>query len=75
MSRPPIFAIAPSTASCDFLKLLAKMEGTRYWPLVALAISTGMRRGELAALRWEQVNLENRTITVQGSYAEIPGKV
>ena len=30
-------------------------------PAVALALSTAMRRGELLALRWENVNLEKRT--------------
>lgn len=40
------------------------LPGTRNpWiaPAVALALATAMRRGELLALRWEDINLERRT--------------
>lgn len=33
-------------------------------PLVVLALETAMRRGELLALRWDDVNLSNRTATL-----------
>lgn len=34
-------------------------------PVVIAAIDTGMRRGELVALRWSDVDLERRVITLQ----------
>lgn len=34
--------------------------------LITLALHTGMRRGELARLRWDHVSLETGTITVPG---------
>ncbi len=34
------------------------------YPLVVLALETAMRRGELLALRWEDVNLATRTATL-----------
>jgi integrase len=34
-------------------------------PLVVLALETAMRRGELLALRWDDVNLSNRTATLR----------
>lgn len=34
-----------------------------YWP-VLLALATGMRRGEIAALRWKNVDFDNKTIRV-----------
>jgi integrase len=37
------------------------------YPLYALAITTGMRRGELLALRWPQVNLAKATVTVNAT--------
>ena len=40
---------------------------SRAWylkPLVALAIETGMRRGELLSLEWKDVHLERRTATL-----------
>jgi integrase len=36
--------------------------------LYATAVLTGLRAGELAALRWEDVDIENRRITVQRSF-------
>lgn len=33
-------------------------------PLYYLAIATGARRGELIALRWEDIDWENRTVTI-----------
>jgi integrase len=38
----------------------------RYFAAYYLAAATGMRRGEVAALRWEQVDLERGTISVRG---------
>jgi integrase len=33
-------------------------------PLVAIALETAMRRGELLAMRWEHVNLDARTVVL-----------
>jgi integrase len=41
-----------------------------YWP-VLLAITTGMRRGEIVALRWKNVDLENKTIRVTESVEQV----
>lgn len=49
-------------------RLLAAARGTRDEALVTLALRTGMRQGELAALRWEDVDLSGpATITVSRS--------
>jgi integrase len=39
-------------------------------PIVTLALHTGMRRGEIQSLRWEQVEFLNRTVTVGDSKTE-----
>jgi len=39
-------------------------------PMVMLALHTGMRRGELFKLEWEQVNLINRTVTITAANAK-----
>lgn len=40
----------------------------------ALAVTYGLRRGELIALRWEDVDLEQRTLQVQRMMIQIPGR-
>ena len=46
------------------------------WPLVILAIETGMRRSELLGLIWDNINLKNRTAylpdTKNGSSRTVP---
>ena len=39
-----------------------------WYPIWAMALLTGMRNGELHALLWSDVDLENRKITVSKSY-------
>ena len=47
--------------------VLAKLEGHT---LVSLALATGMRRGELLGLQWDDINLDARTIRVERSLEE-----
>src|SRR5262249_34869593 len=55
-------------------RLLRAIKHTRvYWP-VLLAISTGMRRGEVLALRWKNVDFERGTVRVVESLEQIKGK-
>lgn len=35
-----------------------------HWPLVEVALHTGMRRGEQSNLRWRDINFHTRTITI-----------
>jgi len=46
---------------------LTKLEGHSLYPIVALAIGTGARRGEIAALKWSDVNLDGATLRVERS--------
>jgi integrase len=39
-------------------------------PMILLSINTGIRRGELFSLRWENVNFGHRILTVEGAYAK-----
>jgi integrase len=53
---------------------LATARPNRLWTLFVLAVATGMRQGELFALRWEDINLEDGTVFVQHTLEEIDGK-
>ena len=47
--------------------LLKSLEGSRLHAPVLLAVSTGLRRGELLGLRWSDVDLERACLTVRCS--------
>lgn len=46
-------------------KLLESAKGHRLETLLTVALATGMRKGELLALRWEDVNLEEMSLQVK----------
>lgn len=50
---------------------LAKVESTRWFPLWQLAAATGMRRGELMALTWAQIDLEAGLVSVERSTTQL----
>lgn len=47
----------------------------RFGAVYELAIYTGRRRGELSALRWEDIDVENRTLTVKKNRVDADGKI
>src|SRR5918994_2213115 len=60
----PMRALSNEEAS----RLISAAEGTRDEALITLALRTGMRQGELAALRWEDLDLsEKGSVTVRRS--------
>lgn len=60
---------APSPARAltvgQVVALLSAAEGTRFYSFFALAIATGMRRGEIGALTWDDVDLERGMVIVR----------
>ena len=55
--------------------LLAALRGHRLHPIVSLAVATGMRRGELLALRWSDVDLNAASLKVERSLEESKAKL
>ena len=43
----------------------ARESGDRFEPLYVLAVTTGLRRGELLGLRWDDADLECGTLRVR----------
>ena len=50
--------------------VLEALRGHSLYPIAALAISTGMRRGELLALHWSDINLDAATLRCERSVEE-----
>lgn len=57
--------LQPSLDGVKYVKYVDYVE-----PIIITAMHTGLRRGELLALRWEDVSLDNRYLTVRGSTAK-----
>ncbi len=55
-------------------RLLETARRYRRGPLIAFALETGLRRGELAALRWTDIDFTRRVAVVRGAIAEVPGR-
>jgi integrase len=54
----------------DARKLLEAAAGSRLYPLVATALATAMRQGELFALQWENVHLDAGYLLVKATLTE-----
>jgi integrase len=50
---------------------LAAVDESRWAPMWQLAVATGMRRGELMALRWEHVDLDAGVLAVERSTTQL----
>jgi integrase len=55
--------------------LLEAAKGSSLYPLIFLALHTGMRRGELLALKWDCVDLDEAFVRVESNLQKIDGKV
>ena len=56
-------------------KLLDTARGDRLEALYVVAVQSGLRQGELLALRWEDVDLEARTLQVRRTLTRNGGKL
>jgi integrase len=63
MARPEIGVLSTEHARA----LLVAAAGNRFEALYVLAVTTGMRLGELLALQWEAIDLEGRSLLVRAS--------
>jgi integrase len=54
-------------------RLLAGAEGLRYAPVLRFILGTGLRRGEVLALRWEDIDLERGHARIRGSLVRLDG--
>jgi integrase len=54
-------------------RFLSYMENDRWWTLYVLACGTGMREGEILALRWQNVNLDEGHLKVVQALQAVKG--
>jgi len=59
----------------DISRLFAAAAGTVLYPIVALALATGARRGELLALTWADVDLERGAVSISKSLEQVRDQV
>ncbi|MDQ0417986.1 integrase [Croceifilum oryzae] len=58
----------------DIYTLLEGAKGKYFYESVFLAITTGMRRGEIFALRWCDVDFSNQTFAIRQTIQRLKGK-
>jgi integrase len=59
----------------DTRRLLEAAGGDRLEALYVLAVHTGMRQGEMLALRWQDVDMENAIVSVSRTLTRSGGRV
>jgi integrase len=55
--------------------LLIAAEGSRYAPLFALLVNSGLRRGEALALHWSDIDFDAKLLRVRGTLARLDGEL
>lgn len=55
----------------DIKKLLSTCKGTEMEIPITLAVTLGLRRGELLALKWSHIDFDNLTITIKENMVEV----
>jgi integrase len=55
--------------------VLDKIEGHTLFPIVSLALATGMRRGELLGLQWGDIDLDAATLRVERAVEETKARL
>jgi integrase len=75
VTAPKVQKKPPQTLSEDQVKeFLASVEEHSLYPLYELAITTGMRKGELLGLQWKDVDLKQGRINVTRTLVTIQGR-
>jgi integrase len=79
LARNPADAVDPPKPKRTEMRALSESEtawllevtaGTRLYVPILLAVTTGVRRGELLAVRWRDIDLDNETLAVRRSIEE-----
>jgi integrase len=69
IAKPPPVAAAEIEilSEAEAMTVLHKLRGRSLYPIIALALASGMRRGELLALMWKDIDLDAARLRVEHS--------
>ena len=56
-------------------EVFEKLSGHSIFPIAAMALGTGARRGELAALRWNDLDLDAATVRIERALEQTVGRL
>lgn len=56
-------------------KIFLDAKNDDLYPIIALTLCTGMRKGEVMALKWENICFEEKELYVEGSLCRVKGSV
>jgi integrase len=71
---PRVVRTPPATwTAADIARFLSAAQASPFRDFFHLAVLTGMRRAEIAALRWENVDLDRRTLRVTETLVRVNG--
>ena len=59
----------------EVMRVLDDLKESRYLSPITLAAMTGMRRGEVLGLYWEDIDLEAATVRVRATVSRVQGKI
>src|SRR5690606_14348804 len=72
--KPRVVKPKHTTWTAEQLRGFLDRDTHRLAPLYALAAATGMRRGELCALRWQDLSLDEALVRVERSVTQVGGE-
>jgi integrase len=71
---PTVERVEPEILTAEQLAaVLDRLDGHALYPIISLALATGMRRGELCALAWGSVDIDRGVVKVERSLEETAG--
>lgn len=62
-------------SAAELSRVLDAARSSRYYPALVLCAATGLRRGELMALKWRDVDLSAGTLAVRGTVNRVDAKL
>jgi len=70
LERKEVVPLSPAEAR----RLLLASKDDRLYALYAVALAIGLRKGEVSALRWDEVNFDEATLRVTGTLKRMTGE-